>query len=149
MVTRLAITLVFLSTAGATAADGLRGDQIQQRVIGNTLVGTDDDSQYFEYFGANGTIVGQGEDGEYSGHWFIRGDQLCVAYEDDDGDIPQTHKCSRVIVSRDQIIGSSIDEDDPLTFLLGNPHARAAFSTISPDPDPIHDAQTDDDDARD
>ena len=148
MVTKLAITLVFLSTAGPTAADGLSGDQIRQSVIGNTLVGTDEDSQYFEYFAADGTIVGQGEDGEYSGHWFMRGDRLCVAYEDDNGHIPQTDKCSGVIVSRDQIIASSIDEDDPLALLLGNPRARAAFSTISPDPDPIHDAQTSDDDEK-
>jgi hypothetical protein len=129
MVKKLAITLVFLSTAGLAASQGLSGDQIRQHVIGNTLVGTDDGLQYFEYFIADGTIVGQGKDGEYSGHWFIRGNRLCVAYEDDKGYIPQTHKCSRVIVSRNQIIASSIDEDEPLTLQPGNPRNLTAQGT--------------------
>lgn len=129
MVKTLAITLVFLSTAGLAASQGLSGDQIRLRVIGNTLVGTEDGLQYFEYFINDGTIVGQGKDGEYSGHWFIRRNQLCVAYEDDKGYIPKTHKCSRVIMNRNQIIASSIDEDDPLTLQPGNPRNLTAQGT--------------------
>src|SRR5208283_5437223 len=115
MVKRLVITLIVLSTAGLAAARELSGDRIRQDVIGNTLVGTEDGLQYFEYFIDDGTIVGEGKDGEYSGHWFIQGAQLCVAYEDDNGYIPQTHKCARVILNRNQVVAPSIDEDDPLT----------------------------------
>lgn len=126
----LAVTLVLLSTAGALAASpGLSGDQIRQHVIGNTLVGAENGLPYFEYYVNDGTIIGQGNDGEYSGHWFIRGNQLCVAYENDDGIIPKSHKCSSVIMIRNQITASSVDDDDPLTLQPGNPRNLAAQGT--------------------
>ena len=126
----LAITLVFLSTtAGLAASPGLSGEQIRLRVSGNTLVGTEDGLPYFQYFIDDGTILVQDKEGEYSGHWFIRGNQLCVAYEDDNGYIPETHKCSRVILRQNQIIASAIDDDDPLTLEPGNPRQLTAQGT--------------------
>ncbi len=125
----LAIALVCASTAGLAASQPLTGDQIRLSVTGNTLVGSEEGSPYFEYFIGDGTILGQGKDGEYSGHWFIQGDQLCVVYEDDNGNIPTEdnmgnipayRNCSRVIMNGNQVIASSIDEDDPLTLQRGN-----------------------------
>jgi hypothetical protein len=121
MVKTLAIALVFVSTAAFAASQKLSGNQIQQHIIGNTLAGTENGSPYFEYFAAYGVIMGRGKDGEYLGNWTIRGDKLCVAYEDDNGNIAGIHKCSYIFVNGRQVTGSSIDEDDPLTIEQGNP----------------------------
>ncbi|MBX6322096.1 MAG: hypothetical protein IRY94_09740 [Rhodospirillaceae bacterium] len=67
----------------AAAGQVLSGDQIRQRLIGNTVSGMLDASEggpspYAEYYDPDGTIRGDG----YTGRWTIEGDTICLSFED-------------------------------------------------------------------
>jgi len=61
---------------GSDMADG---QQIKDRIIGNTVAGTmSPDSTYTEYYADDGTIKGA----SYTAKWTIDGDTLCFNYDE-------------------------------------------------------------------
>jgi hypothetical protein len=120
MIKTVAITVAFVSTAAwAVDASILTGDQIRQRIIGNTIVGTEDGAPVSKYFGADGFIRVEDKDGRYKGVWKIKGNELCVGYEDDNGNMDEAKECSTMALRGDRVIRSS-DEGDLLTLKAGD-----------------------------
>jgi hypothetical protein len=89
MIRPLAIVLSLLLPATAWAADPLTGAQIQAQIVGNTVDGTAGDVEYTEFYAADGTIHGLGDDGPYAGQWSIENDHMCF-------DLGETKECDKV-----------------------------------------------------
>jgi hypothetical protein len=93
MIRPLAIVLPLLLSpalaAAALAADPLTGAQIQAQIVGNTVDGTAGDVEYTEFYAADGTIHGLGDDGPYAGQWSIENDHMCF-------DLGETKECDKV-----------------------------------------------------
>lgn len=70
------------STSGDNAdanTEMATGQQIKDRIIGNTVSGTmDPESTYTEFYADDGTIHGA----SYQAKWSIDGDQLCFNYDE-------------------------------------------------------------------
>jgi hypothetical protein len=120
MIKTAAITVAFVSTA-AWAADVsiLTGDQIQQRIIGNTLVETDQGASVGKFFSADGFIRVGDKDGAYKGVWKIKGNELCVGYEDDNGNLGEAKECSTVTLLGNRVTFSA-DDGSVSTLEKGN-----------------------------
>ncbi len=88
-----ALSFVVLMAA-ASSAFAATGSEIRAAVSGNTVQGNMDSSgAYAEFYGADGTIKGDG----YTGTWTVEGDTMCFAY-------PETPKeCWSVEVNGDQV----------------------------------------------
>ncbi len=55
------------------------GQQIRDRIIGNTVAGTmSPDSTYTEFYAADGTIRGA----SYTAKWTVDGDKMCFNYDE-------------------------------------------------------------------
>jgi hypothetical protein len=122
MIKILAIALTCISTTAFAGGLKLSGDDVRQKIVGNTIIGAEDGSPYAEYLLEDGNILGQGKDGNYKGVWKIRGNRLCLSYEDDDGKIGESEECSTVVLNGDQIIRKSDDGDEEVSALApGNP----------------------------
>ncbi len=124
------IALVFVSTVALAGGQLLSGAQIRDKIVHNTLVGAEDGAPVFEFFNDDGIILGQGNDGKYTGSWQIKGNKLCVSYDDDeeDGKAPEAMECMAIALSGDQVTrlsaGDDInddDNDDVWTLKQGNP----------------------------
>lgn len=114
---------------GVSGGQTLSGTEIGEKIIHNTLVGTEDGAPVVEFFNDDGIIFGQGDEGKYAGLWRINGNKLCVAYDEDDDDkSPQGLDCMTVIMSGDKVLLLSADDDiedadnsDLWTLKQGNP----------------------------
>jgi hypothetical protein len=59
----------------------LTGPQIVGALVGNSIIGTDDDNErYLEHFATDRTVAGLSEDGTYRGWWSVTGDSLCLRF---------------------------------------------------------------------
>ena len=120
MIRPLAIAILLLPTA-ALAADPLTGAQILAQIVGNTVEGTAGDVEYTEFYAADGTIHGLGDDGPYTGQWSIEGDRMCF-------DLGETKECDKV-----QLDGTMLTLAPP--FIV--PMFSVTLATMSPAPLPI------------
>ncbi|THD46909.1 MAG: hypothetical protein E7774_05780 [Bradyrhizobium sp.] len=101
----------------------LKGAAIQAQIVGNTISGTTSDKTYFEYVAPDGTIRGSDNSGFYSGVWQIQGDQLCLHYDEDDGD-NKPWDCRWITLVDDTISwssGADDDKDAEAKLIAGNP----------------------------
>ncbi|MGK9234986.1 hypothetical protein KXS07_24800 [Inquilinus limosus] len=89
MIRLITVPLLLLLPATALAAETLTGAEIQARIVGNTIDGTAGDVDYTEFYAADGTIHGLGDDGPYSGQWSIEGDRMCF-------DLGETKECDQL-----------------------------------------------------
>lgn len=113
----LAVSVVPLMLAplagGARASDlELTAEEIQSRLVGNTIVGIEDGEFYAEYLSPNGVIYGQTKHETYRGSWRIVRNKLCLGYEPDDGK-KMSWNCVFVGLSGDRI---SWNDDDEVSF---------------------------------
>lgn len=113
MIRPLAIVLPLLLSATASAADALTAAEIQARIVGNTIEGTAGDVEYTEFYAADGTIHGLGDDGPYAGQWSIEGDRMCF-------DLGETKECDRI-----QLDGTKVQ-------LLGDDGSLVAVGELKP-----------------
>ena len=75
----LATVIAALSTTAF--AQSLSGDQIRERLVGNTMSGFDDGEYYSQVLNPDGSITGQSSSGSYRGRWNISGNEICLSYE--------------------------------------------------------------------
>ena len=68
--------LLLLAGNGAVAEGTASGDEIKQLLDGNTIVTTNGDKVFSEFYAPDGTIHGDG----YKAKWEIRGDLGCMDY---------------------------------------------------------------------
>ncbi len=125
------IVLVFISTVAVAGEQLLSGEQIREKIVHNTLVGSEDGAPVVEYFNDDGFILGRGKDGKYIGLWRIRGNKLCVDYDDDDeanGKVTEAMDCMAIALNGDKVTrlsgDDSVDDDDNddiWTLKQGNP----------------------------
>ncbi len=113
MIKMFPIALAFVSTAAVAEGQTLSGAEIRDKIVGNTLVGTEDGAPVVEFFKDDGSILGRGADGKYAGLWQIRGDKLCVHYDDDKAG---SMDCMAMATNGDQVTrlsaGDDVDDDD-------------------------------------
>lgn len=121
----LAICLIAF-TAGSTLAGApvppdavpMTAADIQQKIIGNTLVGGD----FKEYYDSAGLIRGRqtGHPSEYHGNWHLAGDKMCFDYPK----TPQYNSCNKLEIKGNQVY--FLDDDgtqnaeSPATLETGN-----------------------------
>ena len=94
----LATSIVATSTAALAGA--LSGDEIRTMIVGNTMAGLQDGSNYEEYLNPSGTIAGKVDAKEYSGEWKITGNEICFNYTAKRA----VWDCSTVTLRNDRII---------------------------------------------
>jgi hypothetical protein len=117
------MALMLLSLTGcATASNSqVHANDIQAKIIGNTVVGVDEGKPYQEYYNPNGSISGKDTD-NYTGSWRIDGNKLCTGYESNDEtktDLDWT--CSGVAVDGDTVIWEDTEgEKSDAKLLPGN-----------------------------
>lgn len=75
----LLAAILCVAALPAAAAEMLSGDQIKTLVAGNTIAGAMGDTDYAEYYQADGTIKADG----YTGVWTIESDAMCFQYGSD------------------------------------------------------------------
>ena len=68
---------VALAATPALAADPITGDQIEDMLIGNTVVGEmNDGHDYAEFYAPGGVVIAE----DYHAQWSIEGDEMCFDY---------------------------------------------------------------------
>lgn len=83
----------------------LTATEINQRIIGNTIVGMEDGKYYEEFLNPNGMIEGRTKSERYKGYWRIEGNRLCFGYESrDDESTAKDWTCTGVGLSGSQLI---------------------------------------------
>jgi hypothetical protein len=92
----LVFAVSLLLPTAALAAGPLAAAQIQAQIVGNTIEGTAGDVEYTEFYAADGTIHGLGDDGPYTGQWSIENDHMCF-------DLGETKECDRVQVDGNKV----------------------------------------------
>jgi len=96
----LLLATSIVATSTAALAGTLSGDEIRTMIVGNTMAGLEDGSNYEEYLNPSGTIAGSVDAKEYSGQWKITGNQICFTYS-----VKQAvWDCGTVTLRNDRII---------------------------------------------
>lgn len=65
-------------TISAAHADMASGEEIEEAISGMTLQGSMTETGFVEYYAEDGTISGDG----YNGQWRVVGDEACFVYKD-------------------------------------------------------------------
>ena len=79
---RILLLATVISALSTTAfAQSLSGDQIRERLVGNTMSGFDDGEYYSQVLNPDGSITGRSSSGSYRGRWNISGNEICLSYE--------------------------------------------------------------------
>src|SRR5215475_11238953 len=76
-----AILFVFSAATQAQAVELWSDADLKAKLIGNTLQGSDDGSNYYEYLRPDGAIIGlDSSSGRYEGAWTIEDGKMCFFY---------------------------------------------------------------------
>ena len=79
---RILLLATVISALSTTAfAQSLSGDQIRERLVGNTMSGFDDGEYYSQVLNSDGSITGRSSSGSYRGRWNISGNEICLSYK--------------------------------------------------------------------
>ena len=119
----LRLTLVCSMVLASPLANAkmLKADaEIRGALVGNTLSGDEDGKPYYEYFRADGKIIGEQDGERYSGKWSVADGRFCMSY-DEDGPTAKPD-CSTVDFYGCGVLW--VDEDEEMSFssiLTGNP----------------------------
>lgn len=125
----LAAAGIALVATFAHASDmELTADEIRARMIGNTIVGTENGESYAEYLSPNGVIYGRNKRESYNGWWRIAGNKLCFAYEEDNGKKPSWN-CVYVALTGDKVIWNDDDETSFARLVPGRAERAAVTRT--------------------
>jgi hypothetical protein len=102
-----------LLTSPAFAEGLASGDQITAAIAGNTVQGSMVDAgDYTEFYGADGTIRGDG----YTGTWTVTGDEMCFDYG-------EGADCWAVRIAGESVTWVKDGKDDGTgTIVAGNPN---------------------------
>jgi hypothetical protein len=109
MLKTFVIVFAVFSTQAWAGGETLTGDQIMERIIGNTIVDTDNRALEVKYFSSDGSIRVEDKDGRYDGVWAIRENKLCVGYEDDNGNMSEAKDCMTVKIKGNRVTMSNGD----------------------------------------
>lgn len=76
----LLLATMAMTMCTAAFAQSLSGDQIREKLAGNTFSGIDDGECYSQVLTPDGGIFGQTPSGRYYGRWNIDGNHICFTY---------------------------------------------------------------------
>lgn len=114
------IMLILMSTTLLASDRELTAMEIRLRIVGNTVVGTENGQYYEEYLEPSGRIAGRSKSEAYRGWWRLNGNKLCFAYEadeDSNGRPASNWDCSAVALSGDRLTWK--DDGDQARLVAG------------------------------
>jgi hypothetical protein len=114
----VAVALAFSNTVQAEPLK--TDDQIRRALVGNTITGMDDDEPYNEYLHPDGRIIGENQEGRYTGHWMISGGQMCLRYSTNGKE--STWDCSEIELDGSRITWMADGEKSFSNLIIGNPN---------------------------
>jgi hypothetical protein len=133
----LSLSCVAAAQVGPTAltrlapTEWLSGQQIRDRLVGNTIAGVENGKDYVEYLRMDGTISGRDANGDYTGQWRIDNDQICFRYSEDEQPEESNFSsktgdwdCSHIMVKGSQLRWSArahTPAGEVATLTAGNP----------------------------
>jgi len=142
------LSFVFTNAAFAQAAELKSDDEIKSKLIGNTIAGSDNGNNYFEFLRQDGKIFGSDSSGRYEGEWRIKDSKMCFFYykgeptqdklqsvagdntNQDQGskqpekeiDNEDNWDCSTVLLENNKITWKGDGDVTYSTLILGNPN---------------------------
>lgn len=122
------IVFAIVSSQAWAGEESLTGDQIHQRIIGNTMIDPDSNPPEAKYFDSDGFVRVQDQDGGYKGVWMIIDNQLCVGYDDEHGNIQEAKDCATVKIKGTRV---TMSNGDVLTLEPGNTKNITEFNELS------------------
>jgi hypothetical protein len=112
---KLALSLLY---AVAIASSAVAAGSSARAVIGNTVHGTEDDGEFYDYYAPSGAATSKLVSGDVShGRWTIEGGNLCLNYPGD------TKACYRVEIGggRTTMTDVSSGASFQVQIIHGNP----------------------------
>jgi hypothetical protein len=92
------------------ALPALAADSAAKAIVGNTVHGTEDDGEFYDYYAPNGTVTSRLVGGDTAhGRWSIRNGNMCLNFPDDQPG------CYRVTIN-----GSAVTMTDVATGVVFN-----------------------------